>query len=155
MRSLILRFAYHLVGGWCYGTSAALITRSSSCYRPHLQGLMRSTSNDEACNNTIDDMISSISSLHRRAMFMSSIVAPLGVILATDVNDKAYADGNLSSILGQLKEASAMLNGIPDLIKAENWDGGEYFPVKIFLLRLVILCLELILDDSSFNLNFQ
>lgn len=122
--TIILRLA-HLTGGWCYGTSAAFITRSSTCYRPHLQGLIRSTSNHEACDNMIDEMIPSISSLRRRSMVMGPIVASLGVVLTTDVNGKAYADGNLSSIVDQLKEASVMMNGIPDLIKAENWDGGK------------------------------
>ena len=133
MRSTILRLA-HLAGGWCYGTSAAFVTSSNSCYRtrPHLQGLIRSTSNHEACDNMIDEMIPSISSLRRRSMVMGPIVASLGVVLTTDVNGKAYADGNLSSIVDQLKEASVMMNGIPDLIKAENWDGGKYFSQKIF-----------------------
>lgn len=41
-------------------------------------------------------------------------------------NEVIAAGENLAPILGQIKEAKEQIEIIPDLIKSEKWDAGEY-----------------------------
>jgi hypothetical protein len=63
---------------------------------------------------------------------MAPIVASFSFGLVIE-NEEAFAAGTLSTILGQLKEASKMLDDVPDLIKAEKWDSGEYQSIHFYI----------------------
>jgi len=63
----------------------------------------------------------------RRSFVNRSVAATLGTALIFNrPNAVIAADENLASILGQIKEARDQIEIIPDLIKSEKWDAGEY-----------------------------
>lgn len=70
---------------------------------------------------------SSITSQNRRSLVIGPIIASVGITCSTIVDSASAADGNLNQIVAQLKESSKMMEDIPELIKAEKWDAGEYF----------------------------
>jgi len=92
----------------------------------HVQSLLSSSTADESFD--VSRAVSHVSSARRRFLVMSPIVASFGIIVTNFGNDEAFAaDGTLDRIVGQLKEASRMLDTVPDLIKAEKWDSGECY----------------------------
>ncbi|KAL7487448.1 hypothetical protein ACHAW6_013028 [Cyclotella cf. meneghiniana] len=95
----------------------------------HVQSLLFSSTVDESID--VSHTVSHVSSPHRRFIVTSPIIASLGIIVTNVSNNEAFAeDGTLDRIVGQLKEASRMLDDVPDLIKAEKWDS-----VRAILIR--------------------
>lgn len=91
-----------------------------------VQSLLSSSTHDESFD--VSHTVSHVSSPHRRFIVTSPIIASLGIIVTNVSNNEASAaDGTLDRIVGQLKEASRMLDDVPDLIKAEKWDSGECY----------------------------
>jgi hypothetical protein len=97
------------------------------CRRHHVQFL---SSNIDQANDAIE--ADKVRSLRRRSVVMAPIVASFSFGLVIE-NEEAFAAGTLSTILGQLKEASKMLDDVPDLIKAEKWDSGEYQSIQLYI----------------------
>lgn len=97
------------------------------CRRHHVQFL---SSNIDQANDAIE--ADKVRSLRRRSVVMAPIVASFSFGLVIE-NEEAFAAGTLSTILGQLKEASKMLDDVPDLIKAEKWDSGEYQSIHFYI----------------------
>ncbi|KAL7522783.1 hypothetical protein ACHAWX_007512 [Stephanocyclus meneghinianus] len=94
-----------------------------------VQSLLSSSTHDELFD--VSHTVSHVSSPHRRFIVTSPIIASLGIIVTNVSNNEASAaDGTLDRIVGQLKEASRMLDDVPDLIKAEKWDS-----VRAILIR--------------------
>lgn len=75
-------------------------------------------------SNNIDD--STISCQQRRTFLGKPLIFTVGTILSTTLDNKRAlaADGQLAVLLDQIKEGSKQLEAVPDLIKAEQWDGG-------------------------------
>lgn len=71
------------------------------------------------------DKEAEVSCSNRRSMLLSPFIASIGIVLGIDANEASAADGILDGLVGQLKESSKMLDDIPDLIKAEQWDAGK------------------------------
>ena len=64
----------------------------------------------------------------RRSFLTYSFAATFGTTTSfVGPNSVIAAEGRLGSILGQIKEGREQLECVPDLIKAEKWDGGNYF----------------------------
>ena len=83
--------------------------------------------NSRGCHEN-SDINYLIASQHRRSLVMGPIVASvIGITLSSSADSASAADGNLNQIVAQLKESSKMMDDIPELIKAEKWDAGEYF----------------------------
>jgi hypothetical protein len=116
-----MRHFIFIVIAWCFGISDAFITQKNAIRGPLS---LKSTSQDSH-DATGSKNYASCACPSRRSMAMGPIVASLLTLITSE---KAYAaDGSLNVLVGQLKESSKMMDGIPDLIKAEKWDAGELF----------------------------
>ncbi len=77
---------------------------------------------------SIVDVITERHHESRRSFLACSFVATLGIITPfVGPNTVIASEGKLQSILFQIKEGREQLECVPDLIKAEKWDGGKYF----------------------------
>eukprot|EP00573_Skeletonema_grethae_P009798 CAMPEP_0201697742 /NCGR_PEP_ID=MMETSP0578-20130828/13229_1 /ASSEMBLY_ACC=CAM_ASM_000663 /TAXON_ID=267565 /ORGANISM="Skeletonema grethea, Strain CCMP 1804" /LENGTH=230 /DNA_ID=CAMNT_0048184013 /DNA_START=27 /DNA_END=717 /DNA_ORIENTATION=- len=81
-------------------------------------------------SNNIDD--STISCQQRRTFLGKPLIFTVGTILSTTLDNKRAlaADGQLAVLLDQIKEGSKQLEAVPDLIKAEQWDGVRAILIK-------------------------
>jgi hypothetical protein len=77
---------------------------------------------------SIVDVVTERDCESRRSFLACSFAATLGIATPfVGSNTVIAAEGRLQSILGQIKEGREQLECVPDLIKAEKWDGGEYY----------------------------
>jgi hypothetical protein len=62
----------------------------------------------------------------RRSFLASSFAGTFGIVTPfVGPNTVIASEGKLQSILGQIKEGREQLECVPELIKAEKWDGGK------------------------------
>jgi len=81
-------------------------------------------------SRNIDDC--TISCHQRRTFLGRPLIFTVGTILSTTLDNKKAlaADGQLALLLDQIKEGSKQLEAVPDLIKAEQWDGVRAILIK-------------------------